>query len=157
MADNFLEKQMERYREGRTVVRPVTPSLDVLLRRLAEQDGTGATEKDTGYIVKEAQLQAVLRSARILFGDCFDATVSEKEQSIMLKLKGMAADESGGSERGVSEHEDSGGQGCFGLGNSDGIAGGIAMVMRLKAAELKLCTSIETADDSEGLLVRFWR
>ena len=115
MADNFLEKQMEQYRSGKPVVRKVNPSLDSLLHKLAEQDRSGEEihiETDPALIVRNAQFEAALRSARMVFGDEFKAEISEAEQCIRIDS---------GSCRGSLE--------------------GIILAVRLKAAELGLRTS----------------
>lgn len=65
MADNYLEKKYEELRQGKPVVRRNTPSLDTLLRRVGE-----TAEIDTAYIVKQAQLDALVRSAGLLGCDC---------------------------------------------------------------------------------------
>lgn len=121
MADNFLEKQMEQYRAGRTVLRQVNPPLDLLLRRLSEQEGSGALKAatDPAERVKEAQMEASLRSARILYGDSFGATVSEEDQGITLSFDGSVS-----CEREAA----------------------IVLVVRLKAAELGFDTAVEHND-----------
>ena len=61
MADNYLEKKYEEYLHGRSVVRKVNPTLDGLLGRLAGENKV----EDSGYLVKQAQLDAVVRSASL--------------------------------------------------------------------------------------------
>lgn len=117
MADNFLERQMERYRSGKTVVRQLNPPLDLLLRRLADKEKTGGEvqkETDPARIVRKAQLEAALRSARILYGDSFRAELSEEEQCIILENKSCAE-----------------------------ALGEIILAIRLKAAELGLSTATD--------------
>ena len=62
MADNYLEKKYEEYLHGRSVVRKVNPTLDGLLGRLAGENMVD----DSGYLVKQAQLDAAVRSASLL-------------------------------------------------------------------------------------------
>lgn len=117
MADNFLEKQMEQYRCGKAVVRRISPSLDSLLHKLSEQDRSGEgirIETDPALIVRNAQFEAALRSARIVFGDEFKARISETEQCITIEANGC--------------------------GNR---LEGIILAVRLKAAELGLKTATE--------------
>ena len=64
MADNYLEKREEELRRGKPSVRLANPSLDTLITRIS-----GHTEAtDTSYVVKEAQLEAITRSADRLRG-----------------------------------------------------------------------------------------
>lgn len=137
MADNFLEKQMEQYRSGKSVIRRVNPSLDSLLHKLAEQDSVTAqngaaagirVETDPALIVKKAQLDAALRSARILFGDGFAAVVSEKEQSISI--------------------DDN---------SCQNMIDGIVLAVRLKAAELGLRTIATKNIDGNTTVIHFCR
>lgn len=66
MADNYLEKREEELRRGKPSVRLANPSLDTLITRIS-----GHTEAtDTSYVVKEAQLEAITRSADRLRGEC---------------------------------------------------------------------------------------
>lgn len=78
MADNYLEKKMEAYRSGASIIRKVNPSLDTLLRKLP--CSTAARRDDP---VKEAQLYAALRSAS-LSGLEFESEVLEGEQKIRV-------------------------------------------------------------------------
>ena len=79
MADNFLEKQMEAYRSGKTVIRRTSPSLDTLLRRVEDQS------EAAGEKVMQAQLDAVVRSASILKDSAtFSFDASEERQSIIV-------------------------------------------------------------------------
>ena len=67
MADNYLEKKYDEYLHGRSVVRKVNPTLDGLLGRLApENRDAGNAAAESGYLVKQAQLDAVMRSASML-------------------------------------------------------------------------------------------
>lgn len=100
MADNYLERQMEKYRSGKTIIRHLNPSLDILLHKLAEQDAVAPTEitaeTDPSRIVRKAQLEAALRSARIVFGDTFQAEISEAGQYISIDEEGLSGKTSGG-------------------------------------------------------------
>ena len=62
MADNYLEKKYDEFLHGKSVVRKVNPTLDGLLGRLAAENKA----EDSGYLVKQAQLDAVVRSASLL-------------------------------------------------------------------------------------------
>lgn len=118
MADNYLERQMEQYRSGKTVIRHLNPSLDILLHKLAEQDAVAPTEitaeTDPSRIVRKAQLEAALRSARIVFGDTFRAEISEAGQYISIDEEGLS-----------------------------GKTSGITLAIRLKAAELGLAAAVK--------------
>lgn len=57
MADNYLEKKQEALRSGASVYVRNTPSLDTLIRRV------GGAAADPTYEVKQAQLDAMARSA----------------------------------------------------------------------------------------------
>ena len=61
MADNYLEKKFEEYRSGTTVIRKANPSLETLLRRMVDSATTNPS-----YVVKQAQLDAVVRAAQLL-------------------------------------------------------------------------------------------
>ena len=127
MADNYIEKKMESMRTGRTVFRRDNPSLDTLLRRIAEQDGTTVTQPgaaDALHTVKQAQIEAVLRSARLM-GFEFEAVADEGRQVLDIKMHGSTSEE------------------CERLG-------GIIAVARLKAAELGLRTTVETSYGEGG-------
>ena len=78
MADNYLEKKMEAYRSGASIIRKVNPSLDSLLRKLP---CSAAARRDDP--VKGAQLSAALRSAT-LSGLEFESEVLEGEQKIRV-------------------------------------------------------------------------
>ena len=58
MADNYLEKRYREVQEGAKRIVRQTPTLDTLLKRLQDKE-----EKDEGYEVKQAQIDALLRSA----------------------------------------------------------------------------------------------
>ena len=80
MADNYLEKKYEEYLHGRSVVRKVNPALDGLLGRLAGQNQA----EESGYLVKRAQLDAVMRSASLL-GLNVEMTSDEARAEISLR------------------------------------------------------------------------
>lgn len=57
MADNYLEKKQDALRNGASVYVRNTPSLDTLIRRI------GGPVSDPSYEIKQAQLDAMVRSA----------------------------------------------------------------------------------------------
>ena len=80
MADNYLEKKYEEYLHGKSVIRRANPSLDSLLDRISSpQEHT-----DPDYAVKQAQLDAVVRSARKLD---IEATISTDESNASITLR----------------------------------------------------------------------
>lgn len=88
MADNYLEKKYDEYLHGKSVIRRANPSLDTLLGKVAEpQERT-----DEGYAVKQAQLDAVMRSASRLG---LDAELSSDEQGGRILLRGRSPEELG--------------------------------------------------------------
>lgn len=124
MADNYLEKKYEELQHGRPVVRRSTPSLDTLVRRLAVQQ-----PGDASYVVKQAQLDAMVRTAAML-GTDVTFVAEECTASIVASCaspRGMAA-----------------------LGKA-------LLAIRLKAAELSLLTSEELAPDGLSAVVRVYR
>ena len=80
MADNYLEKKYEEYLHGKSVIRRANPSLDSLLDFI-RRDG-GAAE--TGYAVKQAQLDAAVRSAEKLG---IEAEISTDEAAAEIRLR----------------------------------------------------------------------
>ena len=60
MADNYLEKRYRELLEGTKRIVNQTPTLDTLLKRLQDKE-----VKDDGYEVKQAQIDALLRSAAL--------------------------------------------------------------------------------------------
>ena len=74
MADNYLERREAELHSGKSSVIKVNPSLDTLIKRIASCTGRA----DEAYTVKQAQLDAIARSARILAGEC---TLSPEEAS----------------------------------------------------------------------------
>ena len=85
MADNYLERKYDEYLHGRNVVRKVNPTLDGLLGRLAaENRDAGNAAAESGYLVKQAQLDAVMRSASML-GLAVEMTSDEARAEISLR------------------------------------------------------------------------
>lgn len=64
MADNYLEKKYEEWKNGKPVVRRTVPSLETLLKRLGDPSGP-----DPDYQVKQAQLDAIVRAASLVGPD----------------------------------------------------------------------------------------
>lgn len=113
MADNYLEKRSEELSRGKTVIRKSNPSLDSLLKSL------GTNVSDPSYVVKQAQLDALVRSASLLGAD---ATFRTDEASATISLE------------------------C-----PDPLtAGECLLALRLKAAELKLGSRIDSLCDKDG-------
>lgn len=113
MADNYLEKRSEELSRGKTVIRRSNPSLDSLLKSL------GTKVSDPSYVVKQAQLDALVRSASLLVAD---ATFRTDEASATISLE------------------------C-----PDPLtAGECLLALRLKAAELKLGSRIDSLCDKDG-------
>lgn len=113
MADNYLEKRSEELSRGKTVIRKSNPSLDSLLKSL------GTKVSDHSYVVKQAQLDALVRSASLLGAD---ATFRTDEASATISLE------------------------C-----PDPLtAGECLLALRLKAAELKLGSRIDSLCDKDG-------
>ena len=113
MADNYLEKRSEELSRGKTVIRRSNPSLDSLLKSL------GTKVSNPSYVVKQAQLDALVRSASLLGAD---ATFRTDEASATISLE------------------------C-----PDPLtAGECLLALRLKAAELKLGSRIDSLCDKDG-------
>lgn len=113
MADNYLEKRSEELSRGKTVIRRSNPSLDSLLKSL------GTKVSDPSYVVKQAQLDALVRSASLLGAD---ATFRTDEASATISLE------------------------C-----PDPLtAGECLLALRLKAAELKIGSRIDSLCDKDG-------
>lgn len=113
MADNYLEKRSEELSRGKTVIRRSNPSLDSLLKSL------GTKVSDPSYVVKQAQLDALVRSASLLGAD---ATFRTDEASATISME------------------------C-----PDPLtAGECLLALRLKAAELKLGSRIDSLCDKDG-------
>ena len=113
MADNYLEKRSEELSRGKTVIRRSNPSLDSLLKSL------GTKVSDPSYVVKQAQLDALVRSASLLGAD---ATFRTDEASATISLE------------------------C----PNPLTAGECLLALRLKAAELKLGSRIDSLCDKDG-------
>ena len=113
MADNYLEKRSEELSRGKTVIRKSNPSLDSLLKSL------GTKVSDPSYVVKQAQLDALVRSASLLGAD---ATFRTDEASATISLE------------------------C----PNPLTAGECLLALRLKAAELKLGSRIDSLCDKDG-------
>ena len=116
MADNFLEKQYEEWKNGRPSVRRNSPSLESLIGKLGVKG-----EPDTSYIVKQAQLDAMVRAASAL---------GYRQQ--------FSTDEAGASVT-VS-------------GDDAMMLGQAVLVIRLKAAELKLQAEAGAVSDGSVTL-----
>lgn len=113
MADNYLEKRSEELSRGKTVIRRSNPSLDSLLKSL------GTKVSDPSYVVKQAQLDALVRSASLLGADATFRT-DEASASISLECPDPLT------------------------------AGECLLALRLKAAELKLGSRIDSLCDKDG-------
>ena len=85
MADNYLEKKYDEYLHGKSVIHKANPSLDSLLGYLASEDG----KPDGGYIVRQAQLDAAVRSARKL-GIPAEITTDESAAQIRISCSSPA-------------------------------------------------------------------
>ena len=84
MADNYLEKKYDEFLHGKSVVRKVNPTLDGLLGRLAAENKA----EDSGYLVKQAQLDAVVRSASLL---ALDVEFETDETRAEIRLRSTSA------------------------------------------------------------------
>ena len=113
MADNYLEKRSEELSRGKTVIRRSNPSLDSLLKSL------GTKVSDPSYVVKQAQLDALVRSASLLGADVTFRT-DEASATISLECPDPLT------------------------------AGECLLALRLKAAELKLGSRIDSLCDKDG-------
>lgn len=81
MADNYLENKYEQLRSGRPVIRRVNPSLDTLLTRIA--DATPSHGSSPSDRIRQAQLEAIVRSAAMLGSGCrFE--ISEEDGRIQV-------------------------------------------------------------------------
>lgn len=61
MADNYLEKKYEEWKNGKPAVKRTVPSLETLLKRLGESSGP-----DLQYTVKQAQIDAIIRAGKLV-------------------------------------------------------------------------------------------
>ena len=80
MADNYLEKKYDEYLHGKNIIRRANPSLDSLLSRVSGQQEQTAPD----YRVKQAQLDAVIRSAERLG---LDAEFSSDEGRGLVSIR----------------------------------------------------------------------
>ena len=117
MADNYLDKRSEELSRGKTVIRRANPSLDSLLKSLDTREAS-----DPSYVVKQAQLDALVRSAALLGTD---ADFSSDEASATVSLE------------------------CGDLFT----AGQCLLALRLKAAELRLGSRLESLCEKDGKAV----
>ncbi len=88
MADNYLEKKYDEYLHGRNIIRRANPSLDSLLSRVSGQQEQTAPD----YRVKQAQLDAVIRSAERLD---LDAEFSSDEGRGLVSIRCSTAEDLG--------------------------------------------------------------
>ena len=126
MADNYLEKKMEAFREGRQVIRRQGTSVEGLLNVLAE-DAAGKAEEPAAYAagsVMPVQLEAIVRGAsRLKESESFRFEVDEA--SAVIRILGP-----GSPRKYLIE------------------AGELILAMRLKAAELHLRSSVSIRPES---------
>ena len=123
MADNYLEKKMEEFRQGAKVVRRPGASLEGLLEIVASgEEVAPVVGKATG--VMPAQLEAVLRAAKHLpEADSFRFDVDEAAATI--RILGPSS-----PRRYLID------------------LGQVILAIRLKAAELHLRATVEIRPDS---------
>ncbi len=116
MADNYLEKRYAELQRGKPVVIRNNPSLDSLLKKAAS-----SSDQDSGYVVKQAQLDAVVRSVTLLGFPCaFETSETCPGSAAFIRI--------------VSDESD------------DFISGEIMLAASLKAAELGLSCRIDKSD-----------
>lgn len=119
MADNYLEKKYEEFVRGRPVMRRNTPSLDTLLKKAAD-----VAEADLSYVVKQAQLDALVRSASLLGGQfVFESFETSSNSAAFVKISSL--------------------DGLMCLGEA-------VLVVRLKAAELGLDSFVEVSEIADS-------
>lgn len=121
MADNYLEKKYEEWKNGKPAVRRTNPSLETLLKRLSD-----IAEPDFSYTVKQAQLDAIVRAAGLLGGE-LEYRCDESQSSITIS-----------------------GKDCFAMAQA-------ILVMRLKAAELRLRAEIIDNTDTTDITLKISR
>lgn len=114
MADNYLEKKYEELRQGRPVLRRNTPSLDSMLKKIGREGMT----PDPSYVVKQAQLDAVVRSASLVGEGLSFETFETSDGNAPSYVKAVTFD-------------------------SGVLLGQAILAIRLKAAELGLCSKVE--------------
>ena len=79
MADNYLEKKYEEWKNGKPAIRRTSPSLESLIKKCGESGG-----QDPSYTVKQAQLDAIVRAAEGLgYGSVF--TSDESRATIRIE------------------------------------------------------------------------
>ena len=140
MADNYLENKMAEFREGRTVVRRPSASLETLLQKtggVVSSPQAGLPTSPNGSVpasavrpegrrepIMPAQVQAVVRAANILKeAESFRFEMDEKEG--IIRLLGPSS---------PRKHLLDAGQ--------------LILAMRLKAAELHLQCAVEYRPES---------
>ena len=124
MADNYLERRQEELRGAKTVWHKDNPALETLLHRL---DAGKDAPADPSYLVRQAQLDALERAARLALGEDAALRVSSDEAAATLSLQ--AGDP-------------------FLLGQA-------VLAARLKAAELGLRTSLSRPDGGTAMLLLY--
>lgn len=124
MADNYLEKKMEAFREGRQVIRRQGASLEGLLNVLAEDAAGKAGASSAEAAVMPVQLEAIVRAAsRLNEAGAFRFEVDESDA--VIRILGPSS-----PRRYLFE------------------AGELILAMRLKAAELHLCSSVSIRSET---------
>ena len=126
MADNYLEKKMEAFREGKQVIRRQGTSVEGLLKVLAE-DAVGKVEEpaaDAAGSVMPVQLEAIVRAASRL-GESEPFRFEVDEAGAVIRILGP------GSPRKYLI-----------------AAGELILAMRLKAAELHLNCTVDIRPES---------
>ena len=82
MADNYLEKKYEEWKNGKPAVKRTVPSLETLLKRLGESSGP-----DPQYTVKQAQIDAIIRTGKLV-DDSLTFTSDEETSTVSVTGKG---------------------------------------------------------------------
>lgn len=124
MADNYLEKKMEAFREGRQVIRRQGASVEGLLNVLAEDAAGKAGASSAEAAVMPVQLEAIVRAAsRLKESEPFRFEVDEA--GAVIRILGP-----GSPRRYLIE------------------TGGLILAMRLKAAELHLHSFVSIRPES---------
>lgn len=125
MADNYLENKMAEFREGRTVVRRPSASLESLLNAVAGSGGETLPEPGPSKnAIMPAQIDAVVRAANLLpEAAVFRFDIDENEG--IIRLLGPSS-----PRKQLLD------------------AGQLILAMRLKAAELHLQCAVEYRPES---------
>lgn len=124
MADNYLEKKMEAFREGKQVIRRQGTSVEGLLKVLAEDAVGKAGASSAEAAVMPVQLEAIVRAAsRLKESESFRFEVDEA--GAVIRILGP------GSPRKYLI-----------------AAGELILAMRLKAAELHLNCTVDIRPES---------